>query len=1340
MEGSFKNTSTDANAEAYTSISWSGAHDTHQGSALALPAGENFLAADFSRSGTDLLIETPSGGQFVVAGYFTFSAPPALETVDGAILNADLVVQLAGPLAPGMTAQAADPTLSNLGEPIGQINESEGTVFVTHADGVQATLSVGDSIYQGDVLETGPKSNAGVVFADDTIFTLSEDGRMVMDEMVYDPGAPEDGIFNAQVVQGVFSFVSGKVAKTSPDGMMIATPTNTIGIRGSTVLGEAAPEGAANKITLINDVNGNVGELVITNGAGTMVLNQAGASTTVFSASAPPTPFVIMSPQAIQQSYGSTLTNLVKSVAQKAQADTKEMARQSQKADQEAEQAQEEAAKAEEEAVQADQEAQQAEADAQASAAEADAVKAEAEAIAAEAEAMKSAAQAEGDVEMAAKAAELEAQAAEMEAQAAEAEAQAEAQAQVAAQAQAQAEAQAVEAQAQADIAVQAEQQAVEAQVQAEQQAQYSTMAESAAVTQEQVFTQFVETGTVDPNMVVGAAAIEVIQTATIAEAQAQEQAQADAVDAAAQAAADQVIAQGGTQEEAAAAGFAAAKEQAIADGATPEEIAAAEQAYNDAIAAGMSPEEAMQAAGAAAGQLAQDQQFVDGQAPVDGQMALNANQAGDLPQDPNAPVQDPNAPHDPNMDPNAQMSPQEADALAQAAYDEAIAAGMSPAEADLAVQAQFASMANTVIGDPIGGPAPGTVMADGTVVPGGPGIFGPNTGQTPGTVMGDGTVLPGGLGDYGNPGDFNMGGFGMDPYGMGGMDPYGMGGMDMFGMGGFGMDPMMGMYDMFGPDPMMGMYDMYGMDPMMGMNDIYDPFGYDPMMGADVFYDPYAGGDQYVTNEFALTVFAGSVGETLYGDGANTNFLFSYGQISGSYFVNDQGGNNQISFSNLNDVKLKVTVSATDSLSGNIQLWSGFTASEANTTVATVQFNNISQYMLADGVPPDLASNTFQNFQSTDILVFPSLGINEVGYVIAGTSGADAITVSGTENHLVFGKGDGDTFTITNTGNIIAIGGITTTDNIDDGSGGGTSGDLVPDAGLNVFSYSTIGESLNVNLFGGGYAGGEATVSGKTTTTLHHDLWDVSSFIASDHATGDTISINGGYYNTVNAGAGGDTVNVEVSLLSKPTTFDGGADADTIVVKAFNGGTWDLSTTTATISNFETYTVDLSSSASGVTMTGFAAAHSMTGSNFDDNLTGGANVDTISGGSGADVLVGGGGADQLSGGNGADIFSYTATTQGTDTISDFVSGTDKFNFLTSAFNGANVSGTLNTLNFVSGAGAVALDTDDYFYYDSTAKTLSYDLNGSTNGAADAVVIAGFATDVGLQATDIVIV
>ncbi|MBT8004123.1 MAG: hypothetical protein HN578_14525, partial [Rhodospirillales bacterium] len=174
-------------------------------------------------------------------------------------------------LAPAQLAQAA--------EPIGKVEELSGAVTATRADGSQDTLSKGDSIYQGDKIETGDGAAVGLVFVDDTTFALGEGGSMVMDEMVYDP-ATKEGKFSASVAEGVFSFVSGQISKSAVDAMSIETPVVIIGIRGTTGAGRAGPEGSPNTVSLLPDASGNTGEMTIGNQGGgpPVVLSTPGAT------------------------------------------------------------------------------------------------------------------------------------------------------------------------------------------------------------------------------------------------------------------------------------------------------------------------------------------------------------------------------------------------------------------------------------------------------------------------------------------------------------------------------------------------------------------------------------------------------------------------------------------------------------------------------------------------------------------------------------------------------------------------------------------------------------------------------------------------------------------------------------------------------------------------------------------------------------------------------------------------------------------------------------------------------------------------------------------------------
>lgn len=65
-------------------------------------------------------------------------------------------------------------------------------------------------------------------------------------------------------------------------------------------------------------------------------------------------------------------------------------------------------------------------------------------------------------------------------------------------------------------------------------------------------------------------------------------------------------------------------------------------------------------------------------------------------------------------------------------------------------------------------------------------------------------------------------------------------------------------------------------------------------------------------------------------------------------------------------------------------------------------------------------------------------------------------------------------------------------------------------------------------------------------------------------------------------------------------------------------------------------------------------------GNDGDDQVRGGQNDDTLNGGDGADILLGDLGIDNLTGGAGADVFVLQKS-KGTDTITDFSSGNDRF-------------------------------------------------------------------------------
>ena len=249
------------------------------GDLLTISEGAALLEADFSRVGNDLLVTLPEGSRVFIAEYFVVENPPTLATEGGAIIRPELAARLAGPLAPGQYAQIGDLVAP---EVIGRVDTITGEVSATRADGTTVTLTVGANVYMGDVVATANSAAVSLVFLDESSFSLGEDGRMVLDELIYDPVTTE-GSSAFSILQGVFVFVSGEIAATNPDGMLIQTPVASIGIRGTKVAGRAAQEGEYNTITLMpqqevgldGQIIEYVGTITVENWSGAVTLTSA---------------------------------------------------------------------------------------------------------------------------------------------------------------------------------------------------------------------------------------------------------------------------------------------------------------------------------------------------------------------------------------------------------------------------------------------------------------------------------------------------------------------------------------------------------------------------------------------------------------------------------------------------------------------------------------------------------------------------------------------------------------------------------------------------------------------------------------------------------------------------------------------------------------------------------------------------------------------------------------------------------------------------------------------------------------------------------------------------------
>jgi hypothetical protein len=114
---------------------------------------------------------------------------------------------------------------------VGRVKTVEGSATVT-TGGAKSAASVGTALHEGDVIETGPNGSIGVSFKDDSIVSLGANSRLTVDRFVFEPAQEKYG-FAARMARGTAYFVSGGIAKLSPESVAVTTPVGTIGVRGT---------------------------------------------------------------------------------------------------------------------------------------------------------------------------------------------------------------------------------------------------------------------------------------------------------------------------------------------------------------------------------------------------------------------------------------------------------------------------------------------------------------------------------------------------------------------------------------------------------------------------------------------------------------------------------------------------------------------------------------------------------------------------------------------------------------------------------------------------------------------------------------------------------------------------------------------------------------------------------------------------------------------------------------------------------------------------------------------------------------------------------------------------
>lgn len=142
--------------------------------------------------------------------------------------------------------------------PIGKVMSVTGAAHIEHPAAVivQANLptgdaaptKVGDLIFRGDIIQTGPNGALGITFADGTSFNVSANAKMEVNDFVYDPNGHANSSLMS-LTKGTFTFIAGNIAHTGD--MKVSTPVGTMGIRGTAPRVEILDDGTVKLSTLV---------------------------------------------------------------------------------------------------------------------------------------------------------------------------------------------------------------------------------------------------------------------------------------------------------------------------------------------------------------------------------------------------------------------------------------------------------------------------------------------------------------------------------------------------------------------------------------------------------------------------------------------------------------------------------------------------------------------------------------------------------------------------------------------------------------------------------------------------------------------------------------------------------------------------------------------------------------------------------------------------------------------------------------------------------------------------------------------------------------------------------
>lgn len=183
---------------------------------------------------------------------------------------------------------------------VGVTSASDGDPLGKPPNENERILRIGIDVQADELVTTGAKDRAHLVFLDGSSLTVGPNARIVIDRFVFDPATNQgDLVINAS--RGVLRLVGGRISKSKP--IVIVTPSSTIGIRGGITVVTVNPSE-----TVANFVFGS--SMTVTSGGKTQTATRAGSQVVTNLGGLPSAPALLK-----QGSLGAAFNQLEGAVA-----------------------------------------------------------------------------------------------------------------------------------------------------------------------------------------------------------------------------------------------------------------------------------------------------------------------------------------------------------------------------------------------------------------------------------------------------------------------------------------------------------------------------------------------------------------------------------------------------------------------------------------------------------------------------------------------------------------------------------------------------------------------------------------------------------------------------------------------------------------------------------------------------------------------------------------------------------------------------------------------------------------------------------------------------------------